>query len=78
MEQNFTKNQLLLFIYKETSASTTLAIQEALNEDWNLYEQYTELLQGYQQLPKVKFNPSKSTLNSILGYSQNSAMTLHH
>lgn len=78
MKQKFTPNHLLKFLYKETTASESLAIQEAMNDNFELQEQYNEMQAGYRQLPKVKFNPSNSSIQKILGYSQNSAVSAHH
>ncbi len=77
MEQKFTKNDLIRYIYKETSTVETMAINEALNSDSKLQMKYRDLLQGYQQLPKVTFNPSAETIQNILGYSQHTALETH-
>ncbi len=70
MEQNFTPNHLVKYLYRETTASETLAINEALNENFGLREEFEGLFQAYQQLPKVTFSPSNSAIQRILGYSQ--------
>ena len=77
MKQNFTPNHLIKYLYKETSASETLAINEALNEDRVLMEEFEELFQAYQQLPKVTFSPSAATIQNILGYSELKTMEKH-
>jgi hypothetical protein len=77
MEQKITKNDLIRYIYKETSISETLAINEALRSRPELHVKYQELLQGYQQLPKAKFNPSASAIQNILRYSQRTALEAH-
>ena len=69
MKLNFTFNDLIRFIYKETSMEETLDIQEALCEDALLRNEYDSLLEGYQKLPKVKFRPSKASIQNILDYS---------
>jgi len=74
MDLRFTKNDLIRYIYKETSVAETLAINEALNSDTTLYMKYRTLLQGYQQLPKAKFSPSNNTIQNILKYSQHTAL----
>ena len=74
MKQNFTPNHLIKYLYKETSASETLAINEALIENPVLLEEYEDLLNAYQQLPKVKFNASPSSMKNILGYSQRTTL----
>ncbi|GJM31515.1 MAG: hypothetical protein DHS20C18_05160 [Saprospiraceae bacterium] len=70
MKQNFTPNHLVKYLYRETTASETLAINEALNENFGLREEFEGLFQAYQQLPKVTFSPSPSAIQRILGYSE--------
>ena len=77
MKQNFTTDQLISYLYKETSVAESMAICQALEEDWNLWEAYQELLQAKQQLPKVSFLPSSQTIQNILGYSEQSAVPTH-
>ena len=74
MKQKFTQQHLLKYIYKETSATETLAIQDAINKDWDLNEQHDELKAAYQQLPKVQFSPSKRSLQNILRYSKENSV----
>ncbi len=77
MKQNFTTDQLISFLYKETSVAESMAIGQALEEDWNLFETYQELLLAKQQLPQVSFLPSSQTIQNILGYSEQSAVPMH-
>ena len=69
MKQTFTNNDLVRFIYKETSAIKTLAIQEALTLDADLFDNYQALMNGYMELPKATFAPTRSALQNILNYS---------
>ncbi|MFT4760461.1 MAG: hypothetical protein ACI9XO_003692 [Paraglaciecola sp.] len=69
MKHLCTQNDLIRFLYKETNASETIAISEALCENPVLANQYEELLKGYQMLPRAKFSPSSSAIQNILGYS---------
>ena len=78
MDQKFTKNHLIRFIYKETTIAETFAINEALNEDFELLEKYHDLLQGYHQLPKVKFNPAESSIQRILRHSKRTSVEPQH
>lgn len=74
MEQNFTPNDLIRYLYKETSAPETLAIREALLESPSLKNQYDEMLAGYHMFPKVKFRPSPHAIQNILKFSAMSAV----
>ena len=69
MKQTFTNNDLVKFIYKETSRSETLAIQAALLEDSTLFDNYQALMSGYMELPKVTFAPTNTVFQNILKYS---------
>jgi hypothetical protein len=77
MKQSFTPNHLVKYLYHETTASENLAIDEAIAQDRVVADEYGQLLEAYQQLPKVKFNPSKSSIQQILGYSKRAALEEH-
>ncbi len=74
MKQKFTPNHLIRYIYNETTAAESMAIEDAMDSDWNLYEAYEELLSGYLELPKAGFRPSPSSIRNILKYSAQSAV----
>ncbi len=73
MKHTFTNDLLIKFIYQETTTSETIAIRKALRNSKELRKNYEQLRASYQQLPKVKFNARKSTLQSILKYSKENA-----
>ena len=72
MEQNFTQNLLVKYIYNETTAAEKLHVEEAMNENFELYEEYEALYEAYVGLPKVKFAPSADAISTILNYSKTS------
>lgn len=78
MKHNFTLNHLVKFIYKETSAAETIAITNALQSDWELYESYKTLKKSFTRLPKVTFNPSPDSIANILRYSKETAVEAQH
>ena len=78
MKQYFTQLDLIRFIYKETSVAESIAISEALNSDPLLAEEYDELFGGYKLLPKAKFSPKPTTLDSILRFSEQTALKPMH
>lgn len=77
MLQNFTHEDLIRLIYRETSASETLAMHAALGEDSALRAEFRELFHAYQQLPKVTFRPSDSAFQRVLDYSKTGALQKH-
>jgi hypothetical protein len=74
MKQSFTPDHLIKYLYNEVTATERLGLEEALAQDYGLFEHYTELKAAYNQLPRVKFSPSPATLQNILGYSERSAL----
>ena len=54
---NFTPEDLLLYLYKETSPKKTTAIETALKKDWTLREKLSVLKTSMQRLDKIKVTP---------------------
>jgi hypothetical protein len=75
MQQKFTPNQLIQYLYNETGVCDTLAIEERIDEDIEVRETYESLADAYRQLPKVKFSPSAQSIRNILRYSEHTALT---
>lgn len=67
---NVTQDDLLQFIYNETSAKRTAEIKEAIDTDWALREKYNLLAITHQSLDAVKFSPREQTIERILNYSK--------
>jgi len=72
MVTNFTKEDLIRYIYKEVTVSEKMQIEQAIKKDFSLYEAYAESKAAYDELPKVKFSPSTASLKTILKYSSQS------
>jgi hypothetical protein len=66
MQKLYTEDDLLNYIYKETSPHESMAIENAMNETASLKSQYLELLEGIDLLNKTYFRPSEITLDNIL------------
>ncbi len=70
MKQKFTPEDLVSYLYHETSASQRLAIEEAIQSDPVLAEEVNAMRRAKRQMPKVKFNASDRVLGRVLRYSQ--------
>lgn len=70
MQRSITKNQLLQFIYCESSEIDANRIKEALYVDSYLNETYKELKTAIQRLPRLRKSPANQTLQRILSYSR--------
>ena len=73
MEELSTKNNLVRFLYQETSLVEDVVLQSKLSSNSELQAEYDLLNTAKQQLPKVLFNPSSSVLDNILKYSRTTA-----
>lgn len=68
---SFTQEDLIQFMYKETSPQKTAAIKAALVTDWSLKEEYQSLQQSQQMLDTfVEVAPRKKALDFILNYAE--------
>ena len=68
MKHSYTKEKLIQLIYGECDIFERLEIEDSLQNDLCLRENYDELYKSYHTLPKVKFAPNTSTINNILMY----------
>ena len=71
---SFTSEDLLQYIYKETSIQKTAAIKAALETDWILKELYADLISVQITLEKITLSPRKQAIDKILAYAEKSAM----
>lgn len=70
--QDFTQNDLLQFIYNETSPAKSLAIKLALITDIELNDQFDKLEESILMLDKlVVGRPSSRTIKKLLDISEN-------
>ena len=72
----FTPEDLLRYLYKESSPELTAAIQVALKTNWTLREQMEELQTSVNQLDieKQVFAPRMEVVQRVLQYARNTAM----
>ncbi len=70
MEQNITQEDLISYLYGETSAEKSTHIAHLLATNWELNEQYKNLVAMKDVLQKIpRSSPSKTTIKLLLDYS---------
>ena len=69
MKQAYTDEKLIQFIYGECDILERFEILDAIQNNAFLKDAYKSYLDAYHMLPKVKFTPSRKTLENILKYS---------
>jgi hypothetical protein len=67
---NFTPEDLLLFLYNETSDETSTAIEAALKKDWTLREKLAVLKASMQRLDKITVSPRTEVVLSVLNHAK--------
>ena len=67
---NFTPEDLLLYLYKETSVEQTTAIEAALEKDWTLREKLTVLKASMQRLDKLTEAPRTEVVLNVLNHAR--------
>ena len=67
---NFTPEDLLLYLYRETSLDQTEAIEEALKKDWTLREKLEVLKTSMQRLDKIVSSPGTEVVLNVLNYAR--------
>jgi hypothetical protein len=75
---SFTPEDLLQYLYKETSIEKTAAIKAALESDWSLREKFEVISTGAKKLDPIKLSPRKKTIDNILRYAEKAVEELSH
>ena len=70
---NFTPEDLLLYLYKETSAKKTAAIETALKNDWTLREKLNVLKVSMERLDKITVSPRTEVVLNVLNHAKEQA-----
>lgn len=68
--ENFTPEDLLLYLYKETSPQQSAAIESALQKDWALREKLAVLKTSMQRLEKITQSPRTEVVLNVLNHAR--------
>lgn len=66
MIRTFTQNDLIRFIYHETTEEETQEISRVLSSDPELQRQYRELMLSAKSLDKASLEPSARAIEKIM------------
>ena len=70
----FTPEDLLRYLYKESSPELTAAIDVALKEDWMLREKLEVLRSSTDELDKVIVAPRMEVIMRVMDYARRTAV----
>ena len=73
---NFTPEDLLQYLYKETSPEKTAAIKAALETDWSLREKFEVIESAQKRLEPLQLSPAQKTIDNILSYAEKAVSEL--
>lgn len=73
---NFTPEDLLQYLYNETSPAQSAAIKAALETDWSLREKFEVITSAQKRLEALKMSPSQQTIDNILNYAEKAVAEL--
>jgi len=66
---NYSPEELVLYLYKETSPKTTTEIEEALKNDWSLREKLEVLKTSMKRLDSIEVSPRTEVVLNVLKYA---------
>ena len=73
---NFTPEDLLQYLYHETSPLQTVLIKAALETDWSLREKFEVITSAQKRLETLRMSPSQQTIDFILNYAEKAVAEL--
>jgi len=68
----FTTEDLLQYLYKETSKKKSAAIKEALENDWALKEAFQAIKESAEKLGTANYSPRPKAISDIMRYAEES------
>ena len=66
---NYSPEDLILYLYRETSPEVTAAIDEALKQDWTLREKLSVLKTSMERLDGLTLSPRTEVILNIMKYA---------
>ncbi|HEY4109728.1 hypothetical protein [Puia sp.] len=70
----FTPEDLLRYLYKESSPELTVAIEAALKEDWMLRQKLEVLRTSSHELDAVVVSPRMEVIQRVMNYARKTAV----
>ena len=74
---NIKPEDLVRYLYRETSLQQSADIKAALENDWNLREMFEALEAAHSELKPVELAPREESVNKILQYAKKTMGELH-
>lgn len=72
-----TQEDLVRYLYNETSETKSAEIKASLQTDWNVREAFEKLLSTQHALNEVSYSPRPQTIDKIMEYASKKQEHLH-
>ncbi len=69
MQQVYTEDDIIRYVYNEVSASEKVLIEKAMENQPSLFQAYNQLLEIKSRMDGVVLNPNASSVELILEHS---------
>lgn len=76
--ESITLEDLLQYLYKETSPEKTAAIAAAIESDYTLREKLNVMASASKRLDALKFSPRQQTIDNIMQHAGKGVEELSH
>lgn len=73
----FTQEDLVQYLYNETSPKKTASIKAALETDFALREMFKVLVSAKERLNSIEFSPREQVIKKLLRYGKKTVSHLH-
>lgn len=74
MTFHFTSEELVQYLYSESSPETSAAIEAALKEDWSLREKLEVLQSSIATLDRILESPRTEVILKVMDYARQTAV----
>jgi hypothetical protein len=69
-----TTEELIQYMYQETTEEETAAIEKAIEADWNLKEKLGMMKESVRQLDTIITSPREQSVLAILNYAKSTSV----
>jgi hypothetical protein len=73
---SFTQEDLVQYLYKESSPEKSAILKATLETDWILREKYEVISSAMNSLETLRLSPRKIAIDNILNYAERSVKQL--
>lgn len=69
MQETVTLDHLILYLYNETEMSDSVLVQKAIDYDYEIAEEYENLIAAKNLIDNTLMNASKNSIATVLAYA---------